>query len=135
MTACSIYTQEFLPKRHRSTVLAASATLEGLTLLAVSLYFYYLTRDWRYWFYVVTVVQVIVILGLCWLPESPDFLFAKGRFLESRNVILRIARFNGKRDVTANSISFGGHRPEVYFRGTRNEDLNASMQTPYTSSY
>lgn len=49
-TACSIYTQEFLLKRHRSVVIATSATIEGLSLLVVGLYFYYLTKDWRYWF-------------------------------------------------------------------------------------
>ena len=127
-TACSIYTQEFLQKRHRSTVIAMSATIEGLALLAVGLYFLYLTRDWRIWFYGVILIQVFVIFGLFWLPESPDFLFAKGRFAESRDVILRIAQFNGRTSVTSESICFGGHRPEVYYRGTtRDEILNASL--------
>ena len=30
-----------------------------------------------------------------WLPESPEFYFAKGRFEESKAVLLRIARING----------------------------------------
>ena len=30
-----------------------------------------------------------------WLPESPDFYFAKGRFTESKKVLLDIAKFNG----------------------------------------
>ena len=30
------------------------------------------------------------------VPESPDFLYAKGRFEEAEKVALQIAEFNGK---------------------------------------
>ena len=30
-----------------------------------------------------------------WLPESPDFLYAKGKYDEAREVLLRMAKFNG----------------------------------------
>ena len=53
-------------------------------------------------------MQIVVIIGMVWLPESPDFYFAKGRFDESREVVLRIAKFNGK-TVTRDMISFGGN--------------------------
>lgn len=129
MTVCSIYTQEFLLKQHRAVVLGIGATIDGLTLLFAALYFLYVTKDWKYWYYGVSVLQIIVIIGLFWLPESPDFLFAKGRFAESRDVILRIAKFNGRGDVvTPDVICFGGHRPEHYYRGvTRNEDIGVSI--------
>ena len=117
ITVCCIYAQEFLLKRHRPTVLALGTTIEGFSLLFVTLYFMYISNDWRYWYYMVLVIQVIVIIGLLWLPESPDFLFAKGRFAESRDVILYIARFNGRAEVTKEMICFGGHRQEVYYRG------------------
>ena len=42
-----------------------------------------------------TVFQFLVIIGMFWLPESPEFYFAKGRFDESKIVLLRIARING----------------------------------------
>ena len=75
-----------------------------------------------------------MIFGLYWLPESPDFLFAKGRFVESRDVLLRIAKFNGKIDIKPEQFCFGGHRQEVYFRGTRDMNLDASLQTPFSSN-
>ena len=131
---CSIYMQEFLPKRYRSIVLGATATIEGLILLFATLYFLYISKNWRYWFYAVVVVQVFVLLGLLWLPESPDFLYAKGKFAESREVILRIAKFNGRDTVTREMICFGGHRPDYHFRGTRDENFMASMYTPGSSN-
>ena len=77
-------------------MLALTATFEALTLLVVGFYFLFVTKDWRYWYYGVIVIQLVIIAGLVWLPESPDFLFAKGRFEESREVLHKIAKFNGK---------------------------------------
>lgn len=117
-----------MPKKFRSIVLAATSTFEGLILFFATIYFLYLTKDWHYWYYGIIILQVVVIIGLFWLPESPDFLFAKGRFAESREVILQIADFNGKSgEVTREMICFGGHRPEFYFRGTHDENLMASL--------
>ena len=131
IVVCSIYVQEFLLEKHKSIVIAAVSTFEGLVLFFATLYFLYITKDWHYWYYGVTTLQLLVILGLFWLPESPDFLFAKGRFAESREVIMRIAEFNGKGDeVNREMICFGGHRPDYYFRGTRDENFRASLQTP-----
>ena len=72
-------------------MLAIAAAIEALTLLVVGLYFLFITKDWRYWYLGVNVIQVFLIFGIIWLPESPDFLFAKGRFDESKEVLLRIA--------------------------------------------
>ena len=102
--------------------------IEGLVLFLATIYFLYLTKDWRYWYYGIIILQIFVIIGLFWLPESPDFLFAKGRFAESRDVILQIAAYNGKgNDITREMICFGGHRPDYYFRGTRDENFTASI--------
>ena len=79
------------------------SALEAITLLLVSLYFFYVTKDWRYWYYCINVLQVIIIIGVIWLPESPDFLFAKGRFNESKDVLFYIAKYNGKQ-VESNQI-------------------------------
>lgn len=51
------------------------------------------------------VMQVLAIIGMLWLPESPEFYFAKGRFQEARQVILKIAHRNG-RPVAADAICF-----------------------------
>ena len=51
------------------------------------------------------IIQVFVIVGMLWLPESPEFYFAKGRFAESKQVLLHIAKVNGK-NIGEESICF-----------------------------
>ena len=50
-------------------------------------------------------MQVLVIIGMLWLPESPEFFFAKGRFDESKEVLMYMARFNG-RQIEEENICF-----------------------------
>ena len=53
----------------------------------------------------VTVLQVFIIIGMLWLPESPEYYFAKGRFDESKQVLMRIAAING-RSIDERQICF-----------------------------
>ena len=79
---------EFIPKRSRSTIYTFANTLSKLVVLAIVIYFRFVSRSWELWFQMIFVVQLFVIAGQIWLPESPDFYFAKGRYEESKCVIL-----------------------------------------------
>jgi hypothetical protein len=98
-------------KRHRQIIVATYASIESLSLLWISLYFLYVTKDWRYWYYMITVVHICIIAGVVWLPESPDFYYAKGRFRESIDVLMIIARFNG-RTVSREQFNFESKKTE-----------------------
>ena len=50
-------------------------------------------------------LEVFLIGGIYWLPESPEFLFAKGKFEESEQVIIRIAAINGVH-IPPNTLNF-----------------------------
>ena len=45
--------------------------IEGFSLPFLVFYFLYLTKDWVPWYIGGTVLQVLVIIGFFWLPESP----------------------------------------------------------------
>lgn len=71
-------------------------------------------------------MQVFVIIGMLWLPDSPEFYYAKGRFDESKQVLLRIAAFNGSK-VSGEQICFEkvgsshGRDGEVNSEGSEDE--------------
>lgn len=78
-----LYIQEFLQKRHRAISICVIQTLEGFVVILCVLYFVYITKDWKPWYYFVLGQQLLIIVGLLWLPESPEYYFSKGRFAES----------------------------------------------------
>ena len=101
----SLYLQEFMQKRHRAVALMVGQIIEGLTVATLILYFMYISKEWQYWYYVGLMMQTLIIIGMIWLPESPEFYFAKGRFEESKQVLLRIAAIN-KRHISEEAICF-----------------------------
>ena len=41
------------------------------------------------------ILETAALLGLLLVPESPEFLYAKGRYDEAEQVVMDIAKFNG----------------------------------------
>ena len=93
----AIYVQEFMMKKHRALTIGMFGIFDGAAVAIIVFYFYFITKFWEPWYYMCLAIQVWVILGLLWLPESPDFLYAKGRYDESKEVLLRMAKFNNSK--------------------------------------
>ena len=91
----SLYMQEFLSVRYRAIALTVGQTIEGMTVALLVCYFAYWTKYWQGWYWMCFGMQILVIIGMFWLPESPQFYFAKGRFEEAKVVLLKIAKING----------------------------------------
>lgn len=60
-------------------------------------YFFYITKDWQPWYIMCTALQVLILICMFMLPESPEFYFAKGKFDNAKQVLLRIAALNGRK--------------------------------------
>lgn len=101
----SLYLQEFMQARHRAFAFTIGQTFEGLTTFFVVIYFLYITKYWQGWYVMTLVFQILIIAGMLWLPESPEFYYAKGRFNEAKEVILHIGKINGK-NLEMNQICF-----------------------------
>ena len=97
---------EFLVKRLRIKVVSLIFASNRFFSLFAVVFFRYLSKSWVAWNWLTIVIQCIVIVGLSLIPESPDFYFAKGRYEESKQIVLRIAEFNGA-DVTADQLKLG----------------------------
>ena len=74
-------------KKHRSMTIAGFGVLDGGEVAILIFYFVFISKDWVPWYIMVTALQVFVLLGMIWLPESPDFLYAKGKYEESKIVL------------------------------------------------
>ena len=59
-------------------------------------WFSYVSKHWKDYMLILLVFQLIFSFATLYLPESPVFLYAKGRVQESEDVMLWIAKQNGK---------------------------------------
>lgn len=90
------YAMEILQVENRQLAVNLVAGLESLTVLACAFYYQYLSINWIYLHYCGTLMTVVgLFFVVCFLPESPKFLYSKGRFNEARDSLRAIARFNG----------------------------------------
>ena len=81
--------------KHRSMTIAGYGVIDGGVVAILVMYFWFVSKDWEPWYLMCILIQIGIIVGLLWLPESPDFLYAKGRYDESKEVLMRIAKWNG----------------------------------------
>lgn len=56
----------------------------------------YLVRDWVFLGIITSAPFVVYYLYWFWMPESPRWLLAKGRFEEASKILESLARINGK---------------------------------------
>ena len=55
----------------------------------------FISKEWKYWYIFAIIISVICLPFVYYIPESPKYLYEKGRFYELRSVIKRIAKTNG----------------------------------------
>ena len=96
---------EMFSKRFQSKVIALCFINNRFFTLLTLAYFRYWSKSWLHWNSVAIAMQCFVVITSIWLPESPDFFYAKGRYEESKQVLIGIAKCNGV-DVTVNQLKF-----------------------------
>ena len=90
-----IYAMEFLPLGKTSMATALTLGCDGFVIALASLWFLYISQDWKSFFLMSTVFCYFTFFFiLCCVRESPKFLVSRGRYEEARKVIQRISKFN-----------------------------------------
>ena len=92
-----IYAMEFLPQQ--KTVLAAAITLglDSLGMVLTSIWFMYISKDWKSFFLMTTLSCYLTFIFICLtITESPKFLVSRGRHDEARTVISKMFAYNKK---------------------------------------
>lgn len=88
---------EYMPSETwRSNTINFCGLLESLFCIVIYCYYKFIGNDWEQInlaFVVVAAVNLLIVI--LYLPESPQFLYTKGRYEEARASILTAASFNG----------------------------------------
>lgn len=78
-------------KNHVCTVLLAC---DMLTTIMIGVYYHSITRYWLWFALIGLFFNVCAIVGLYYLPESPEYLYSFYRFDACREVLTKIALWN-----------------------------------------
>ena len=54
----------------------------------------FVSNEWKYYYILAIVISVVSFPLVFYIPESPKFLYEKGRHYELRKIIKRIAKTN-----------------------------------------
>jgi MFS family permease len=95
----SYYFSEMMSKKDQSFYICMVLAFHAVAICVTALYFKYVSKQWR-WLYLTisAALAVIMIIGLVWIPESPRYLYTKGRMTECKEALLKMGRFNGKKE-------------------------------------
>ena len=79
--------------------------IDSLCMMGLGAYFWKVSRNMDGLIWTLTIVQVVVCIAIAlWVPESPKYLFEKGRKEEFNKAIRWIARVNGKSQLNIDEI-------------------------------
>ncbi|KXJ14266.1 organic cation transporter-like protein [Exaiptasia diaphana] len=79
-------------KRNWANTLVQSSYGVGIAIQALLAY---LVREWKPFSLTITIPNVLFVLYFCYVPESPRWLAARGRFDEAKKILCKIAKTNG----------------------------------------
>lgn len=89
-----IYIPEIVPSKAAIFWCGIINCTDIIALIPSSVYFGWIGREWKHFYIITLVISWITCPFVFFLPETPRFLYEKGRYHELRAVIKRIAKFN-----------------------------------------
>lgn len=90
------YVMEIMESRMRENIVNLIATLECSCIIFGTYYYQHISNDWLYIQAFCTSLTVCALTFIIFFfPESPKFLYSKGRYNEARASLRSLARFNG----------------------------------------
>ena len=76
---------------------------EALTYVIATIYFWKISKQWFWYCSIGYIWQLISLICLYWMPESPRYLLKSGKFEQAREAFNRIAKMN-KRAINWDDI-------------------------------
>lgn len=101
---------EFAPVRHKVVVTTIILCANSLVMPVTAFYFRFISRDWRWIFYVYTAITTVISILANFVPESPRYLYEKEKYTEARFVINKMAHMNSKSELVPGTWIFDKER-------------------------
>ena len=94
-----VYLMELMPKKAQTPVTSGRFTEEAFIYVLATLYFWKISKHWFYFVFIGYIWNIISVIGMYWLPESPRYLMNIGKYEEAKKVFQYIAKLNRKEFV------------------------------------
>lgn len=107
-----ILATEYVPLRSKVAVTTVLLGLNSMYLPVTAFYFKFISQDWRYIYYVYTLLAVIATILTLFLPESPHYLYEKEKYSECRLVVNKMAKMNSGSRLVPGCWVFDKESPE-----------------------
>ena len=89
-----VYLTEMVPTKIVAGLTSLWSIQDATIYICCVVYFAEISKHWFYYALIGYILNVISMVGLYWLPESPRFLHKSGKESEAQEVIEKIARWN-----------------------------------------
>lgn len=90
------FTTEHMKTIDSGKVTSATFFFDSMGIFVASIYFKFISKDWRYLWGTAMVSLIIPLVGISKQIESPKFLHSVGKFDKAREALTIIGRTNGK---------------------------------------
>ncbi len=91
---CYINVCEYVHLKWKNKVCSLLLVFDMATCIIIAAYWRYICKYWLWLHIFACICNVFAIVGLYFVPESPEYLYCFYRFHECRDVIFRIALWN-----------------------------------------
>ena len=93
------YFCELAPTKYHNMLGTLWSMSECMIYIYLTIYYKYVSKDWFWTVAFGLCLNVLGLVFLVFLPESPRYLFYKKRFKECEEVLRIMAKYNNKADI------------------------------------
>ena len=109
-----VWASECVPLPQKSLSFTIINLIDALPMAVLCLYFLFISKDWYYINFYVTLTGYVALMFAFICPESPRWLLVNGKSKEAIKVLNYMSKFNGNLERIPNNTQFV-EDPTVYF--------------------
>lgn len=78
---------EYVHGMWKSYVCMLLLTFDLLTVILMGIYYHYISRSWLYFALIGLIMNAVAVIGVYFVPESPEYLYSYYKFEKCREVL------------------------------------------------